>query len=179
MADVPRAEPGQIIAHNGLNDDERDTATRLGYDLRDVRFITGRLGAELTVLGVRQRTVVLDAYQLRAALEELKAYAKEDSKVGGVGTAIETVADDVSSFFAGMGTTMTGSDKPGMAARAAETFTPPEPQKPRRGRPPGAKDSKPRSKRGTLLSEDTSAAFGAAVASLRDDPPKEDEDDDE
>lgn len=162
----PKAEKNQVIAHNGLTDEERDAATRLGYDLRDVRFITGRLGAELTVLGVRQRTVVLDAYQLRAALEELKAYAKEDSKVGGAGSGIEVgVGEDVSAFFAGMGTTTTGVTAEG----GTPDFDPidaREEQKPRRGRPIGAKDKKPRAARGSTLSPESDAALSAAVASL-------------
>ncbi len=169
----PAAEGNnRLIAHNGLEPEEMELAAELGYELADIRFIFGRRGAELAMLGIRQKTVKFDKDQLRAAIEELKAYAKEDSRVGQNDVGPVGVADDVTTWFRGLGTTMTGSDKPGMEPPAGEVVVPAAPQPPRRGRPPGSKDRVKRAARGSKLSDESDAAMRAAVAKLRDDPAK-------
>ncbi len=155
----------RLIAHNGLEPEETELATELGYELADIRFIFGRRGAELAMLGIRQKTVKFDKDQLRAAIEELKAYAKEDSRVGQNDIGPVGVADDVTSYFAGMGTSFTGSDQKAevpVISDAPPTISAP----PRRGRPKGSKDTVKRAPRGSALSAETDKAMRDAIAKL-------------
>lgn len=159
----PHAIPGKdIVAHNGLSSEEAAAATALGYKLVDVRFELGRRGAEFTMLGLRQGTVVLSPSQLRSALAEVAAYAKTDTGIDpGAGNAAVTVGSDVGDFFRGLGSTnASGQWKASAVPNSvrngpADAVTkPPEVDtKPRRGRPAGSKDKQKRAKRGSSVGE--------------------------
>lgn len=161
LADFPQADKTRpVIAHNGLTVEELEIAENLGYELRDVRFITGKLGAELTMLGVRQGTVVLDDKQLKAALAELSQYAKADTSIGERKETVG-VSDDIGSFFAGMGTTTTGAKEGQVETIGSGTDLPPIEKK--RGRPKGSIDRKPRLARGSRLSEESQESLEEAL----------------
>lgn len=79
----PKAtEKNEVIYHNGLTDEEIETAESLGYRLEDVRFISGVDGVKAALQGIRMRTVRMDAGDVAALRAEAEVWQKLPEGMG-------------------------------------------------------------------------------------------------